>query len=239
MIMRRNRSHPLPRRRLRGDRLLRGFLPFAVLFGGCVEQRDDDFQEEMSEFMKLHKSRAGKADPGYIVSIAREEKDRTFRGDPSPIPEEERGAFRGLRYYPYDITFRVVGTFEPLDSAEEVTLGTSTGEPRRSWLAGTIRFTVGDVEETLNAYVDEGDTNRLFIPFRDRTNGRETYGAGRYLEAERDSRWVRNDGDVVLDFNKAYNPYCAYNAEYSCPLVPAENNLGIEIEAGEMTYTHD
>ena len=82
----------------------------------------------------------------------------------------------------------------------------------------------------LQAFSLEGDDGRLFIPFKDLTTGKETYGAGRYLEA------MKEPGDSVwLDFNLCYQPYCAYNLEYSCPLVPAENTLPVAVRAGEKS----
>ena len=94
--------------------------------------------------------------------------------------------------------------------------------------AGTVKFTADGTEATLLAF-HQGD--ELFIPFRDSTSGNETYGAGRYVEAE-----PLGDGRFELDFNRAYNPYCAYNDAWRCPLPPRENWLTVPIRAGEMSF---
>jgi uncharacterized protein (DUF1684 family) len=93
---------------------------------------------------------------------------------------------------------------------------------------GTLRFSIGGKALALHAYIDSDDTAHLFVPFRDRTNGHGSYHAGRYLEIVRGA--TRR---YVIDFNYAFNPYCAYNPDYTCPLVPSENVLDVPIEAGE------
>ena len=104
-----------------------------------------------------------------------------------------------------------------------------------SVLCGEFRFKVGDEECTLQAYKSDPREERLFIPFKDTTSGKETYGAGRYidLELERD---CTPEGRGILDFNKAYNPWCAYSKNYVCPFVPPENWFKEAIRAGEKRY---
>jgi uncharacterized protein (DUF1684 family) len=101
--------------------------------------------------------------------------------------------------------------------------------------AGQLRFSVKGQELTLTAFVEASDRqmNRLFVPFRDTTNGIETYPAGRYLDLERTAT-----GLYDLDFNRAYHPYCYYNASYDCPYPPAENRLATPIRAGERVRPH-
>lgn len=108
-------------------------------------------------------------------------------------------------------------------------VATSDGAERTYRRAATVSFTVDDEPVNLTLY-DTGHTG-LFLPFRDTTNGSETYGAGRYLDLEPDS------GRIVIDFNYAYNPFCAYDDAYSCPLPPAENWLRVPIRAGEREFT--
>lgn len=86
---------------------------------------------------------------------------------------------------------------------------------------------------SLTAYKSDMDEERLWVPFRDETNGAETYGAGRYLDLDADDR--TDDSNWILDFNRAYSPFCAYNNAYECPLVPMENGLNVRIEAGEKS----
>lgn len=175
----------------------------------------------------------------------RKQKDDFFRDAPeSPILEEERATFEGLRYFPAIFALRVIATVEPYPEQKEVMIATSDSQTRVFGRYAALKFTVGGEELTLTGYRGEGHVHddgeehfSLFVPFRDALAGTQTYGAGRYLDVEEE---VGDDGKpiVVLDFNLAYNPYCAYNEDYSCPLTPAENNLTLAIRAGERVY-HD
>lgn len=166
----------------------------------------------------------------------RERKDEYFSTNPhSPVPSDEGPAFEGLSYYPPDETYR----FElPLDEHEEkavVTVGTSTGTEREYHEWGEFRFEVDGESVTVQAYKADPDEDRLWVPFRDATSGNETYGAGRYLDLEPEHHRTA-DGSWLLDFNEAYNPTCAYNEAYECPLPPTANWLDVPIEAGEKAY---
>jgi uncharacterized protein (DUF1684 family) len=167
------------------------------------------------------------------VAQFRGDKDAFFRTSPnSPIPASERDAFGGLPYYPVDeaLVFDEL-TLEPYTGSEPVRfeIPTSDGRTRPAERAGVFRFDVGGSEQTLTAYVFEGgSTESVFVPVVDATSGSETYGAGRYLDVERE-----DDGTYTLDFNLAYHPSCVYDMKYSCPLTPAENRLSVPIRAGE------
>jgi len=100
---------------------------------------------------------------------------------------------------------------------------------------GEFWFTISGQKQVLQAYKSDLEEKRLFILFRDSTSGRETYGAGRYLDLEPE-RDLTPDGKWILDFNKAYNPWCIYSKDYTCPLVPQENWLEVAIPAGEKDY---
>ncbi len=161
-------------------------------------------------------------------------KDDYFRSShQSPIPHEIRHGFTGLRYFAPDEAFRIEGVTltpdpDPTDTAE---IDTSDGQTRLAWRVGTIEFTVPTGHGRLTGFAFEpGPVSELFIPFQDATSAHETYGAGRYLDLE-----PEEDGTYALDFNLAYNPWCAYAPQYSCPLPPAENRLPFRIEAGEQT----
>jgi len=177
------------------------------------------------------------------IETFRREKDRFFRESPqSPIPEAERGTFQGLRYYPPDLTFRVAATLAPYDNPQVVTLGSTQGDLREHLRFGELRFTIIGEEHRLTAYKDAGEphASALFIPFRDATSGGETYGAGRYVEATDDAAAASaGPRQVVVDFNLAYNPWCAYSLAYSCTLPPADNTLAVAILAGELLYPID
>ena len=122
------------------------------------------------------------------------------------------------------------GTLDRNLSHDVLEMDTSTGAKQTYTREGKITFRVDGQETDLYLY-STGDPYELFVPFRDATSGKETYGAGRYLEAP-----VAEDGTVLVDFNYAYNPYCAYNELWSCPLPPVENWLKAPIRAGEMSF---
>jgi uncharacterized protein (DUF1684 family) len=168
----------------------------------------------------------------------RREKDRFFATLPqSPIPAARRRGFPGLSYYPPDPAYRVRAEVVPFERPDVLQLGTSTGEIRPQARYAELRFRLGDRELRLAGFTDPGEahTHELFVPFRDATSGRETYGAGRYLEVELEHH-VGGEHTAILDFNLAYNPYCAYSPYYSCPIPPAENTLPVAVTAGERDY---
>jgi uncharacterized protein len=164
----------------------------------------------------------------------RAEKDAFFASSQSPLPLSLRTDFRGLRYYPENVALRFSLPLEPDESREATLMPTTTGSERVYQRLGWVTFTVASMNTPttgarLALYVLEGELepSQVFVPFRDATSGKETYGGGRYLEAE------ISDGFVTLDFNLAYSPYCAYSEGWSCPIPPRENQLEIPIEAGE------
>lgn len=160
----------------------------------------------------------------------REHKDEVFRHDDhSPIPAQRRPEFRGLRYFPTnpDLVFDPV--VEPADGSS-LEIATSDGDVRTYRRAGRVRFEVEGREAEL-MLLSRADEDGFFLPFRDATSGHEAYGAGRYLDLE-----AGPDDRVHLDFNLAYNPYCAYDDAYSCPLPPPENWLRMPVRAGEAKY---
>ena len=164
------------------------------------------------------------------IAAQRAAKDEYFRLAPdSPVPAEERDGFTGLAYYEVDPAYRldglVLGPYKG-GEPEAFDMATSSDDLRRAWRAGTFAFSLDGRALTLVAY-DLGG-GELFVPFLDATSGTESYGAGRYLDVEPEL-----DGSFTLDFNLAYQPYCAYSPEFSCPLTPPENRLAVRIEAGE------
>ena len=159
-------------------------------------------------------------------------KDAFFRDDPrSPLTPGQRSAFEGLAYFEENAALVILAPLETegIDPTERFVMQTTTGGERVYRRAGKVRFEV-DGEPAEMTLFSSPDMHELFLPFRDATSGNETYGAGRYLEAEPPAR----DGTVVVDLNYAYNPYCAYNPDWSCPIPPAENRLSVPIRAGEM-----
>lgn len=158
----------------------------------------------------------------------RREKEAFFRTDPmSPVLPEQRQSFAGLAYYePNDaLTFEVMPELH--EDPEDVVLQTSDATTRTYERWANLPFEVDGTSVALTLYRDP-ESGHLFLPFRDETSGQETYPAGRYLEVP-----VLEDGRLLLDFNYAYHPFCAYNPHYSCPIPPVENRLPVAIRAGE------
>jgi len=166
----------------------------------------------------------------------REAKTEYFRQSPhSPLPVAMRGdAFPGLSYFDPDPAYRFVLPLDEHDEKETVTVETTADGEQTYDRWGEFRFDIDGETVTLQAYRPGGDDDRFWVPFRDETNGEETYDAGRYLDLEPDDHEV--DGEWVLDLNRAYNPTCAYNYAYECPLIPMENWLDVRIEAGEKDF---
>lgn len=167
------------------------------------------------------------------VQAARAEKDAAFRTrDDSPIPAASRAAFSGLTYFAVDSAYRVPAllTEDPSQRGVVIELPTSSTELRRMRKVGALGFTVAGASYTLTAFVDATapDVRRLFVPFGDLTNGTETYKGGRYLDLDRTPT-----GLYDLDFNRAYHPFCVYDASYVCPVPPRENRMTVAIKAGE------
>jgi uncharacterized protein (DUF1684 family) len=121
-------------------------------------------------------------------------------------------------------------TLQEAEQIEEFTIQTSTDDELTYYRIGTVEFEIGGEAATLAVYKSPHHDD-LFLPFRDATSGQETYGAGRYLEPVE-----LGGGKLLVDFNLAYNPYCAYSEHYSCPLPPLENWLKLPIRAGEQDY---
>lgn len=177
------------------------------------------------------------------VNEYRARKDEAFATSPdSPISLADRqGNFSSLSYFPPDLAYRVTAEVVPFAQQEIVQLGSTKGDVRPQVRFAELRFTLAGQELRLTGYqeVDAEDGDELFVPFRDVTTGKETYGAGRYLETEVE-QGAGGQLTATLDFNLAYNPWCAYNMDYSCTLPPVENTLPAAIMAGELTYqTHD
>jgi hypothetical protein len=153
-------------------------------------------------------------------------KDDFFKHDPhSPLSEAQRRAFTNLSYFPENPSLDLVLELEEFPQKDTIQMQTSTGDVQEHQRFGLIRFKVDSQPVSLTVYKD---AHGFFLPFVDSLASSETYGAGRYLEPE-----PAGQGRLHVDFNYAYNPYCAYNEYYSCPLTPFENRLKVAIRAGE------
>ena len=164
----------------------------------------------------------------------RDVRDDLFRSHPqSPLPEADRASFAGLEYFPYDPGLRVVADVEPA-RPESLRIQGSAGLVAQFTRFGDARFELGGTACALELYWLEGYGGGVFLPFNDRTTGHETYGGGRYLlDTVKGADLGGEEGRLVLDFNFAYNPSCAYDVRWACPLAPAANTLELAVRGGE------
>jgi uncharacterized protein (DUF1684 family) len=167
----------------------------------------------------------------YVSKIAAERasKDAAFAASDDPIPTAKHAQFLPLAYFPIDPTYNVPGALKPIEDKTVYEMPTSTGATRKMRRVGSLEFTLKGQPMKLVAFNELGtDPGSLFVAFSDLTNGVETYSAGRFMDLTRNPT-----GLYEVDFNRAYIPYCYYNASYECPLPPKENRLKIPIHAGE------
>ena len=171
-------------------------------------------------------------------------RDELFRTHPqSPIENEERPSFVGLRYFDHDAAYRVTAQLEPGDGSELVIDTGGEDGAVRYRRAARLAFEIDGRPCRLTVLSLVQYAGGLFVPFRDRTSGHETYGGGRYLfDTAKDTDGLvleitPGSPDVVIDFNYAYNASCAYSPRWACPLAPPENHLAVAVRAGEQNYT--
>ena len=174
-------------------------------------------------------------DEAYLGRLreARRQKDQTLHtAADSPIPDAQRATFAGLRYFAPVAGFRVVArlTRQPVLLPQPLAMSLGAPESYQRW--GSAEFELSGQPQKLTLLQKAGD-QQLFVPFTDPTNGQQTYGAGRYIDVPLPAAEAT---EIELDFNQAYNPYCAYNHDYSCPKPPAENRLTVPVAAGEQAY---
>jgi uncharacterized protein len=188
-----------------------------------------------------------------VLERFRTQKNNLFKMHPqSPFGSEDRAAFNGLKYFTYDPTLRVEADLEPL--IQEALIETPSSGPRSTFFprVARVNFSIAGEPASLYVYWIDVYGGGLFLPFRDATNSDESYGAGRYLfDTVKGSDFERmmDDGDsfamgygggrIKIDFNFSYNPSCAYDERWVCPLAPRENVLAMPIRAGERNYHED
>ncbi|MET2985814.1 DUF1684 domain-containing protein [Aureibaculum conchae] len=176
----------------------------------------------------------------YVASIKdyQHKMNREF-SDPeeSPLTEEDRKKFKNLDFFPIDSTYKVTANFVRTPNEKAFEMPTTTSSTNIEVKYAEAHFTLMGKKLKLSIYqsqslkFEEQYKNYLFLPFTDITNGEETYGGGRYIDLE-----IPEGKTIIIDFNKAYNPYCTYNPSYSCPIPPEENDLAIAIKAGVKNY---
>jgi len=180
-----------------------------------------------------------KSDQEIIKEISeyRAKRDRFFKDHPrSPLDDSQRSDFKSLTYYPIDLKYRFEGKIERykyhiMNPEYYANFLTNRGIKKRYIRYGKFQFRLENKEYTMELYKSPG-SDHLFIPFRDKTNGSETYKGGRYLDAE----IIMPGYKTVIDFNMVYNPSCVYNEKYICIIPPDENNYDVEIPTGEKMF---
>jgi uncharacterized protein (DUF1684 family) len=183
-------------------------------------------------------------DHGSLLQLFREGRDQLFAHHPqSALDEEQRQSFSGLHYFPYQPALRFEATIDTHGSPTRLDVTMNASETMTMTTVGQVQFNVENKPVTLSIYWLDIYGGGLFLPFRDTTSPHESYGGGRYLfdtiKGSDFQSFLQADGQtrIVLDFNYAYNPSCAYNSRWVCPLAPPENRLTVAIRAGEMNYS--
>ena len=167
---------------------------------------------------------------GPELESFRREKDDFFGHDHrSPLTSSQQHAFKGLAYFPENPALIVKAKIDRNVEPGVVRMETTKGKEQVYRRHGVVHFEVDGQPAQVTLYGSQG-SHELFVPFRDATSGKDTYGAGRYLDLH------AHGDEIVIDFNYAYNPYCAYNPDWSCPLPPTENWLKVPIRAGEKSF---
>lgn len=187
------------------------------------------------------RTRAEEHDPAARCARFRRERDALFAGHPqSPIPDEERPGFGGIDYFDYDPALRHVLPVGYDVEPEVLEIRLRDDGLLRLRRFGRVRFEKNLEGLSLSLFWVEGYGGGVFLPFKDATGGHETYGGGRYLlDTIKHADLGGENGRLVLDFNYAYNPSCAYSPDWVCPLSPPENALPVEVRAGEKVYAPD
>lgn len=166
------------------------------------------------------------------LSIHRHERSEFFKHATNSPFLTQKGSFNYLPYFQANLALRVDATFDKNTRKDTVLLATSTGTIDTFLVIGKALFNWQEIDNSLLVLASTKPNDpTLFIPFLDKTSGKTTYGGGRYLDVQPPQR-----GKIVLDFNKSYNPYCAYVEGYTCPFPPKENRLLVAIEAGEKSF---
>lgn len=174
------------------------------------------------------------AELDQVYQYSRASKDSLLgQGEDSPLLPNDKTAFQGLHYFPINHTLRLVGELHIYGHQRQIQIPTTANTVLPMERFGRIHFRLDGKPFWLEVYRSHEDHQKLVF-FKDATNGQQTYGGGRYMPIT-----PLSDGYYLVDFNSAYNPYCAYNPEYICPLPPPNNILDIAIRAGETNYGKD
>lgn len=190
---------------------------FLILLNGCGQS-----SKSSSYIQEIKKHR-------YELNVKFADKETT------PLTEKNFKEFSAIDFFPIDSTYKVIAKFVRTPDEIPFQMASTTSRKSIAIKYGEAHFILDNKNLKLNIYQTEGIgddyVNYLFLPFNDQTNGNETYGGGRYIDLR-----PPKGNSIVIDFNKAYNPYCVYNDKYSCAIPPKENNLDVAISAGEKAF---
>ena len=193
-----------------------------------------DWRHTVAEHYAAVRALAGTDAPAAAAQFRAARRRLMHEHPDSPIAIETRAAWDGPRWYPYDPAFRVRGVIDTLGARHTFGISLAADGVLRCTRVGHARFSLGGHAASLAMYWLEGYGGGLWLPFSDATSGAETYGGGRYLyDTIKGADLGISGADIVLDFNFSYNPSCAYDERWSCPLSPPENRLPFAIAAGE------
>lgn len=201
------------------------YLSFFMLFTSIIACTEKTLTKEQQDWLQLAQDKQNELNIQYTDSVE------------SPLTEEDFKTFKSLEFFPLELKYIVKATFIQNDFPVPFEMATSTDRRPVYQKYGSLYFKIDDVKCELPVYQSlsltqkEEYKNYLFVPFTDLTNAKESYGGGRYLDLE-----LPLEEEVILDFNRAYNPYCAYNHKYSCVIPPKENDLKVAIKAGVMAF---
>lgn len=173
-----------------------------------------------------------------LLMRERNEKDYEFVNSvDSPLTQYDKENFKGLNYFDADPNFVINAKIEKSLQSDTIKMKTTTERLPLYIIYGTATFSLSGKNHHLTIFQNVGLMKNeeykdyLFIPFTDETSGEDSYGGGRYIDAR-----ITSEDTIMIDFNRAYNPYCVYNKKYSCPIPPSENHLDIKITAGEKSF---
>jgi hypothetical protein len=196
-----------------------------------------DYRRRVAEIYRA--IRESTSDAAATHSRFCQRRDELFRTHPqSALSEEQKAAFTGLTYYPYDPAYRFTAAITPAEEETDHVITTMDGQTQLRRF-GTVTFQIDAQPVTLSVYWIMGYGGGVFLPFRDQTNRETTYGGGRYLlDTIKHADLGHDRANLILDFNYAYNPSCAYHYRWVCPLAPRENWLSVPIPAGEQRFPY-
>ena len=206
---------------------------FAFLLLGTACKEKKKYHDKAAKEVIADKSGVLVDIAGFQLALNEEFKNP----ETSPLPDRFRKDFESLDFFPADTSYVVEARFVRTPDAIPFLMPTTTDRKSKEVVYGVAHFSLNGSAHELEIYqneelmLEEGYEAYLFLPFTDMTNGEETYGGGRYLDLS-----IPKGNTILLDFNKAYNPYCTYNKKFSCPLVPGVNDLKTRVEAGVKDF---